>query len=104
MPILGLVENMSYFTPAELPDNKYYLFGKDGGKQLAEKYIKELDASGAWNKPIITEVTPFTKFYAAENYHQNYYNDNTNQGYCRYVIGPKLEKFEKVFKDKLKHD
>ena len=73
-------------------------------KQLAEKYIKDLDASGAWNKPIITEVTAFTKFYAAENYHQNYYNNNTNQGYCRYVIGPKLEKFEKVFKAKLKKD
>ena len=73
-------------------------------KELAEKYIKELDASKAWENPIITEVVPFTKFYSAESYHQNYYNDNTNQGYCRYVIGPKLEKFEKVFKEKLKKD
>ncbi len=73
-------------------------------KELAEKYIKELDASKAWENPIITEIVPFTKFYSAESYHQNYYNDNTNQGYCRYVIGPKLEKFEKVFKDKLKKD
>jgi peptide methionine sulfoxide reductase MsrA len=49
-------------------------------------------------------VTAFTKFYSAESYHQNYYNNNTNQGYCRYVIGPKLEKFEKVFKDKMKKE
>ncbi len=73
-------------------------------KELALKYIKELDASKAWDKPIVTEVTAFSKFYSAESYHQNYYNNNTNQGYCRYVIGPKLEKFEKVFKDKLKKD
>jgi peptide methionine sulfoxide reductase MsrA len=52
----------------------------------------------------VTEVTAFSKFYSAESYHQNYYNNNTYQGYCRYVIGPKLEKFEKVFKDKLKKD
>jgi peptide-methionine (S)-S-oxide reductase len=49
----------------------------------------------------VTTVEAFEKFYAAENYHQNYYNNNKNQGYCRYVIGPKLEKFEKVFADKL---
>ncbi len=73
-------------------------------KELALQYIKALDASKAWDKPIVTEVTAFSKFYAAESYHQNYYNNNTNQGYCRYVIGPKLEKFEKVFKDKLKKD
>ena len=73
-------------------------------KQVAEKYIAELTTAKAWDKPIITEVTAFTKFYSAESYHQNYYNDNTNQGYCRYVIGPKVEKFEKVFKAKLKKD
>ena len=79
-------------------------YHNDQQKELALKYIKELDASKAWDKPIITEVTAFTKFYSAESYHQNYYNNNTNQGYCRYVIGPKLEKFEKVFKDKLKKE
>ncbi len=73
-------------------------------KEVAEKYIAELTAAKAWDKPIITEVTAFSKFYAAESYHQNYYNNNTYQGYCRYVIGPKLEKFEKVFKDKLKKE
>jgi peptide-methionine (S)-S-oxide reductase len=71
---------------------------------LALKYIKELDAAKAWPNPIVTTVEAFEKFYAAENYHQNYYNNNKNQGYCRYVIGPKLEKFEKVFADKLIKD
>jgi peptide-methionine (S)-S-oxide reductase len=70
-------------------------------EDLAKKYIKELDAAKAWPNPIVTTVEAFEKFYAAENYHQNYYNNNKNQGYCRYVIGPKLEKFEKVFADKL---
>ncbi len=71
-------------------------------KQKAEKYKAALDKSGAWAKPIVTIIEPFKNFYPAENYHQNYYNNNQNQGYCRFVIAPKLEKFEKVFKDKLK--
>ncbi len=71
-------------------------------KELAEKYKKELDASGAFAKPIVTEIAPFTKFYKAEEYHQNYYKNNPEQGYCSYVIRPKVEKFQKVFKDKLK--
>jgi peptide-methionine (S)-S-oxide reductase len=72
-------------------------------KEKAEKYKTALDKSGAWDRPIVTEIAAFKNFYPAENYHQNYYNDNQNQGYCRYVIQPKLEKFEKIFKDKLKH-
>lgn len=79
-------------------------YHNDHQKVLAQHYIKELNDSKAWANPVVTTVEPFQKFYAAENYHQNYYNDNKNQGYCRYVIGPKLEKFEKVFKDKLKKD
>lgn len=71
-------------------------------KEKAEKYKALLDKSGAWDAPIVTTIEPFKNFYPAENYHQNYYNDNPNQGYCRFVIRPKLEKFEKVFKDKLK--
>lgn len=71
-------------------------------KQLAEKYKKELDKSGAWNNPIVTEIVPYTTFYKAEDYHQDYYDNNPHQGYCAFVIAPKLEKFEKVFKDKLK--
>ena len=71
---------------------------------MAKKYINELNAAKAWPNPVVTTVEAFEKFYAAENYHQNYYNNNKNQGYCRYVIGPKLEKFEKVFADKLIKD
>lgn len=71
-------------------------------KERAEFYKKALDKSGAYKKPIVTDIEPLTNFYDAEEYHQNYYNDNMNQGYCSFVIRPKLEKFEKVFKNKLK--
>lgn len=71
-------------------------------RKKAMEYKVKLDKSGAWDKPIVTDIEPFKNFYPAENYHQNYYNSNQNQGYCRFVIAPKLEKFEKVFKDKLK--
>jgi peptide-methionine (S)-S-oxide reductase len=67
-----------------------------------EKYKAELDKSGAFDKPIVTTLEPFTIFYPAEDYHQNYYNSNGSQGYCQFVIRPKVEKFEKVFKSKLK--
>ena len=78
-------------------------YHNDQQKQLAEKYKAELDKSGAFSNPIVTEITPFVKFYTAENYHQDYYNNNGSQPYCSFVIRPKLEKFKKVFKDKLKH-
>ena len=71
-------------------------------KTKAEKYKAELDKSGAWDKPVVTTVEPFVKFFPAEDYHQNYYRENSGEGYCQFVIRPKLEKFEKVFKDKLK--
>jgi peptide-methionine (S)-S-oxide reductase len=77
-------------------------YHNDEQKQKAEAYKAALDKSGAWDKPIVTAIEPFKNFYAAEQYHQNYYNDNPGQGYCRFVIQPKLEKFEKVFKSKLK--
>ena len=77
-------------------------YNNDEEKELAEKYKAELDKSGAWDNPIVTEISPFTKFYSAEGYHQDYYNNNPNQGYCAFVIAPKVEKFEKVFRDKLK--
>jgi peptide-methionine (S)-S-oxide reductase len=73
-------------------------------KELAEKYKSELDKSGAWDNPIVTEISPFKNFYSAEGYHQDYYENNPNQGYCAFVIAPKVEKFEKVFKDKLKNN
>jgi peptide-methionine (S)-S-oxide reductase len=71
-------------------------------KEKAEKYKTELNKSGAFDKPIVTAVEPYKNFYSAEKYHQNYYNDNGSQPYCYFVIRPKLEKFEKVFKSKLK--
>lgn len=71
-------------------------------KQKAEYYKDQLQKSGAWDKPIVTTVEPLKNFYVAENYHQNYFNNNPEQMYCRYVIQPKVEKFQKVFKDKLK--
>lgn len=71
-------------------------------KKLAEHYKVELDNSGAWENPIVTEISLFTKFYSAEAYHQNYFANNPTQGYCSFVIAPKVEKFEKVFKEKLK--
>ena len=71
-------------------------------KQTAQNIINALNQSKAYNSPIVTAVEPFTKFYKAEDYHQNYYQNNKNQPYCQMVIQPKIEKFEKVFKDKLK--
>lgn len=72
-------------------------------KQLAEKYKAELNKTNAFGKPVVTQVTKAAPFYVAENYHQNYFNNNANQPYCRAVILPKLEKLEKVFKAKLKN-
>ncbi len=71
-------------------------------KARAEKYKTELDKSGAWDNPIVTTLEKMDVFYPAEAYHQNYYNNNSGEGYCQFVIRPKLEKFEKVFKNKLK--
>ena len=74
----------------------------DEQKQLAETYMKKLDESGAFDAPIVTEISPLTEYYAAEDYHQNYYNLNGSAPYCSYVIQPKIDKFKKVFKAKLK--
>ena len=74
----------------------------DEQKQLAESYKAKLDASGAFNRPIVTEIVPLEKFYPAEDYHQNYYRLNSRQPYCQFVIVPKLEKFRQVFRDKRK--
>ena len=73
----------------------------DEQRETAERIKAELDKSGTWKNPIVTEIVPFKKFYKAEDYHQNYYRNNPNQGYCRLVIAPKLQKFEKVYKLKL---
>lgn len=69
--------------------------------RLAEEYKKKIDAAHIWDKPIVTEITPFTNFYPAESYHQEYFNKNPNQPYCAYIIRPKVKKLEQVFGDKL---
>jgi len=71
-------------------------------KKEAEFYKTKLTESGAFNRPIVTEITPFSNFYVAEDYHQNYFNDNGMQPYCQFVIKPKVEKFKKAFAHKLK--
>jgi len=72
-------------------------------KEKSEHYKKELEKSGAFNQPIVTAIEPFKNFYPAEDYHQNYFKNNGTAPYCYFVIRPKLEKFEKVFKAKLKN-
>ena len=72
-------------------------------KTTAERSMKVTDASGLWPDPIVTEINPFEKFYVAEDYHQKYFDRvGTRNPYCTYVIAPKVQKFKKEFKDKLK--
>lgn len=78
-------------------------YHNDAQKQLAEKYKKRLNDEKVYDSPVVTEIAPFTVFYKAEDYHSNYYNLNGEESYCQFVIRPKVEKFQKVFKDKLKH-
>lgn len=77
-------------------------YHSEAQRDEAERLKKELNASGAWDKPLVTEITEAGTFYPAENYHQNYYNQNGDAAYCQFVIRPKLDKFRKVFGDKLK--
>jgi peptide-methionine (S)-S-oxide reductase len=71
-------------------------------KQVAEEVIREITAQKVWDNPIVTEVTELDVFYPAEDYHQNYYKLNPEQGYCKAVIAPKVAKFRKVFLENLK--
>lgn len=71
-------------------------------QSTAEFYKNELQKSGAFENEIVTTIVPAEVFYEAENYHQNYFNQNGNQPYCQFVIRPKVEKFQKAFKNKLK--
>ncbi len=71
-------------------------------KKKATELKDELDKQKIWDSPIVTAIEEYTNFYRAEEYHEDYYENNPNQGYCRFVITPKVEKFEKVFKDYLK--
>ena len=77
-------------------------YHNDEQKRTAEHYKQELDESGAFSNPIVTEITPLGDYYVAEDYHQNYYKYNSDQPYCAFVISPKMEKFRKAFENKLK--
>ncbi|MBS9768095.1 MAG: peptide-methionine (S)-S-oxide reductase MsrA [Flavobacteriaceae bacterium] len=71
-------------------------------RKIATAYIQQLNDLKTFEMPIVTEVTPFSNFYPAENYHDNYYNQNGDNPYCRMVIRPKVRKFQKLFEGKLK--
>ena len=77
-------------------------YRNDYQQEIAKSIIDDLTKEKVYDKPIVTQLVPFTNFYKAEDYHQDYYNKNKEAPYCRLVIQPKLEKFEKVFKDRLK--
>ncbi len=77
-------------------------YHNDQQRQTAEKVISKLNNSGEYESEIVTELTPFSHFYIAEEYHQDYFRKNPNQGYCTYVIRPKLDKLNKNFAGKLK--
>jgi peptide-methionine (S)-S-oxide reductase len=78
------------------------LYNSDEQKSLAEKKIDSLSESGEFNDPIITQIEPLDKFYPAENYHQDYYQNNQTAPYCQLVIAPKLGKFEKKYQSLIK--
>lgn len=71
-------------------------------KETAEKLKQKLNEENVFGKPIVTEISPWKNFFKAEDYHQDYYDKNPTQGYCQFVIVPKLEKFKKIFRDKVK--
>ncbi len=71
-------------------------------KETAEKSKRDLESKGVYKDPIVTEIVPFKKFYAAEDYHRNYYEQNKTAGYCRFVIEPKIQKLFKQYKSELK--
>jgi peptide-methionine (S)-S-oxide reductase len=77
-------------------------YANDEQKKIAEEIKSELQKSGAYTDPIVTEISPLKEFYKAEDYHQNYFNEHGDEPYCAFVVAPKVEKFKKVFKDKLK--
>jgi len=74
----------------------------DEQRRLSEAYKQKLDASGAFPRPIVTEISPLKAFFKAEDYHQNYFNEHGENPYCQMVVRPKVEKFQKVFAGKLK--
>ena len=82
--------------------DRLFFYHNDEQKMEAEKMISDLEKEKVFDAKIVTEITLINNYSVAENYHQDYYNNNKNQGYCRMVINPKLEKFTKKYKGKLK--
>ena len=78
----------------------FYL--SEAQEKQASEMMEKLDQSKQFSAPIVTEITAFSNFYPAENYHQNYYTLNEGQPYCQYVVRPKVEKLQRLFEDKLK--
>ncbi len=78
------------------------LYHDEQQRAEAERSMAETDASDLWSDPIVTEVSPLTEFYRAEDYHQNYYRSNRDQPYCMFVIDPKMQWFRKAFQERLK--
>jgi peptide-methionine (S)-S-oxide reductase len=76
--------------------------GTSDQKATAEQVVRELDAAKLWGGPIVTQISPGSPFYAAEDYHQDYFAKNPDAGYCRAVVAPKVAKFRKQFRDQLK--
>lgn len=72
-------------------------------EMLAKEYKKRLNDEDAYGAPVVTEISPLTQFYTAEDYHQDYYSNNPENSYCSMVVGPKLEKFRKAFKQKVEN-
>ncbi len=77
-------------------------YHSEAQRETAEQIIEEINAQGIYDNPIVTEVTPFDKFYPAEDYHQEYFANNPNQPYCAAVVAPKVAKFRKLFVERLK--
>lgn len=77
-------------------------YHSDEQRKIAEEVINKLDDANIWEDPIVTEVTEFTNFYPAEDYHQEYFANNPTQPYCAAVVAPKVLKFRKMFVDRLK--
>jgi peptide-methionine (S)-S-oxide reductase len=76
----------------------------DRQRELAERYRKKIDEAGVFSKPLVTEIEPFTAFYPADEHHRDYYNRNSKTGYCRAIIGPKLNKLKAVFGERMRAD
>jgi peptide-methionine (S)-S-oxide reductase len=79
------------------------LYHSEQQRAIAEQSKRDTDASGLWPHPIVTEISPFTTFYKAEDYHQNFYRDNPYQPYCLAIIDPKIRKLRKELREKLKN-